>query len=133
MAINRGIDIQENVLGISLIPNIEYTYDAKQKVKMIQGQIDIGAFEYQGTVAQYDHQENRFELFPNPVNSTLTIRFDDEQLLNFDPMIYSLTGTQYKIEFNKNGAHEIHADLSQIPSGIYVLEIKDIRRKIVVE
>jgi hypothetical protein len=132
MAINRGIDIQENVLGISLIPNIEYTYDAKLKVKMIQGQIDIGAFEYQGTVAQYDHQENRFKLFPNPVNSTLTIRFDDEQLLNFDLMIYSLTGKQYKIEFNKNGAHEIHADLSQIPSGIYVLDFRNERRKFVV-
>jgi hypothetical protein len=132
MAINRGIDIQEKALGISLIPNMEYTYDAKQKVKMLQGQIDIGAFEYQGAVALSDHHENRFELFPNPVNSTLTIRSNLTLNTYSFPVIYNLSGQQCKVDFYKSGGQEFHADLSQIPSGIYILEFYNVRRKFVV-
>ncbi|MBK7468753.1 MAG: T9SS type A sorting domain-containing protein, partial [Saprospiraceae bacterium] len=120
MAINRGIDIQEKALGISLIPNMEYTYDAKQKVKMLQGQIDIGAFEYQGAVALSDHHENRFELFPNPVNSTLTIRSNLTLNTYPFPVIYNLSGQKCKVDFFKSDDQEFHADLSQIPSGIYI-------------
>ncbi|MBK7226801.1 MAG: T9SS type A sorting domain-containing protein [Saprospiraceae bacterium] len=132
MAINRGIDIQEKILGISLIPNSEYVYDAKYKIKTIQGQIDIGAFEYQGTAALADHHENRFELYPNPVNSTLTIRFDLTLNTYPFPVIYKLSGQKCKVDFYKSDDQEIHADLSQIPSGIYVLEYNNVKRKFVV-
>jgi len=49
------------------------------------------------------------------------------------PFKDSQTRKYYKIDFYKSDDQKIHADLSQIPSGIYILEIKDIRRKIVVE
>ncbi|MBK7467111.1 MAG: hypothetical protein IPJ43_09930 [Saprospiraceae bacterium] len=43
------------------------------------------------------------------------------------PFKDSQTRKYYKIDFYKSDDQKFHADLSQIPSGIYVLEFKKLR------
>jgi hypothetical protein len=48
------------------------------------------------------------------------------------PINDSQTRKYYKIDFYKIGDQEFHANLSQIPSGVYILEYDNVRRKFVV-
>lgn len=59
--------------------------------------------------------ENTFQIYPNPVQNSLNVRFSKEQPRKM--VMYSILGNEFPVSIVQN-----KIDFSQIPSGIYILK-----------
>ena len=67
---------------------------------------------------------NDVVIYPNPVNDELKIKFNNG-ISNTDIKIYDITGKIiYETNYNDiNGVGEIDIDLTNVPKGLYLVEI----------
>jgi predicted outer membrane repeat protein len=90
--------------------------------------IDIGAFEFQGSVVIVKQElQNQFTLFPNPFNSSAKIQFNSS-INNIALSIYDLFGQEIKtINSISEPTFTLYRD--NLPNGIYLLKISQENRK----
>ncbi len=113
------IDQATDIPG-ELLPDhdISYIYLKHQdsESRLISGNIDIGAFEYNSTLSvnhlSFDH---KISISPNPVNDVFKIKIENETLEK--AIIYDDLGQQVKL-VNSN-----KVDISNLNSGVYFIKV----------
>ncbi|NQU35694.1 MAG: T9SS type A sorting domain-containing protein [Bacteroidetes bacterium] len=106
-----------DTLGLNLPP-----YDIAENPRIYNNLIDIGAYEWGPTVNIENHDFTKtiidITIFPNPTNKFLTISYINDNKIN-QISIYNQIGQQI---FNNVGATN-KIDVSNIPSGLYIIEV----------
>ena len=80
-----------------------------------------------------------FELFPNPTEGQLTIKSDEKTGGKVSLQVVDVTGKELlsRIDDDMKQGKEIQLDLSQLPKGIYFLNIESgantMQRKVVIQ
>ncbi|MDR2836928.1 MAG: PKD domain-containing protein [Bacteroidales bacterium] len=64
------------------------------------------------------------KIFPNPTNSQITIQLGEENLHDIYIQLMDITGKLQTSKLNNSGNSEYNMDLSNLPSGVYMLNIK---------
>lgn len=87
---------------------------------------DIGAVEYiDATLSLLEHTYTDFSLYPNPVNDILFIQGNTFE--KSDITITNLLGQEFK-NFSLTGNNSVN--LSDLPSGLYIIKIKTFANKV---
>ncbi len=81
-------------------------------------------------LANEDLNNNKIELFPNPTNGILNLRTTN--VISDDISIYNILGKEMSV-LSKNTGTNIQLDLSNFPSGMYLIEIDGQLRKVMLE
>lgn len=78
------------------------------------------------TINMGDIEASKLVLFPNLATNQLTIKGNPLELLSFN--IYNVLGTEISTFINivEKSATEISIDISQLPSGVYVIKTKSL-------
>ncbi|MFH1052339.1 MAG: T9SS type A sorting domain-containing protein [bacterium] len=123
-AVNSGIDLENNVNGISLKPTLMYKDHADFEIRPIAGILDIGAFEYGSIESIYERIriDDEIKIFPNPASNTLIINYnyEDDNELNF--YIFSLTGLKINNTKEQNLCNgKIAINISSLSIGKYFI------------
>ena len=87
---------------------------------------------YETTNSMLTHQSNsKIKVVPNPVKSIVNIQmeFSEESALNIK--LFNLAGTQLLEKLNQNPTDSFEFNLSDFPSGIYLLRFTDQQGRIV--
>ncbi len=87
------------------------------------GIIDMGAYEFQGSVAGVKEQKNNsfsLSIFPNPVTSILTVLFN-KPAIDAELQITDITGKEI-IKLKKSVTEKEIINVSQLQEGIYFLK-----------
>ncbi len=114
-AINMG-----DIIPAGLLPdnNISFEYSKHQgsEIRLVSGNLDIGAFENTSALSNNDETFNNIiSIFPNPTTNTFTIDLKDEILEK--AIIYNQLGQQIKeVTTNK-------VDISNVANDIYFVKI----------
>lgn len=111
-----------DAIPTTLLPdyNITFEYVKHQNAtnRIISGNLDIGAFEYDETLNIDNIKENNnIEIFPNPVKNILTVSSKNQLIEKYK--IYSITGqvVQTRPLINQN-----KIKVSHLSNGIYFIE-----------
>ncbi|MGJ5642350.1 T9SS type A sorting domain-containing protein [Formosa sp. S-31] len=81
--------------------------------------LDIGAYEYDTTLSIVDFKPLKIKIYPNPVDDIIIIIDLNKKLQSYK--IYDLLG---KIIVFRKGLKENKIDISELKSGIYLLELE---------
>lgn len=80
-------------------------------------------------LATKDYTSHAIQIYPNPCKGELKIYFQDNSISKFDYEVYTYTGKLIKEgTLNQHSNYEIHTN--QIPSGFYLLRLKNINQAI---
>ncbi len=90
--------------------------------RVVGSQIDIGAYEYQGTTGIANNDlKNNISIFPNPFNSFTTIQFQTQ--VDFIGLyIYNIYGQKIKTINNLSG-NKVEIFRDNLPNGIYFIRL----------
>jgi hypothetical protein len=134
VVINKGVSIARYILGYPLQPYLEYMDTCYFETKVLEGILDIGAYEYPLPLATAENIPSEFSVFPNPANTYFEIHLDNSDIQNGWITVINASGEI--ILDRKMKAEENKIDISGWGSGIYFLNIiiggKTEIRKIVV-
>ena len=98
---------------IEAIGNIYYT--VSKRVRMYGKNVSTPAFELAD-----------FKLYPNPTSDIITVSFTSETTQDVVIKLYDYTGREVQTHVvNNNGQVEKTIDLSQLSTGVYIMNIKD--------
>jgi hypothetical protein len=111
-AINYGTFI-DPVMGISLMSINEYEHPMMQNARTILGEIDAGAYEYEGSTGSFQEELSTIKVYPNPVREQL---FLDETNAYFK--VYNAMG---KVALQ--GKFNQVIKVGQLNAGIYFLHV----------
>lgn len=89
---------------------------------------DLGAIEYQSTLSVGEQELNTMSVFPNPFQDQITIR--KAEISSENITLYTILGQKQTFNF-QSSTNSITLKLNNLPSGIYVLKIGSIAKKIV--
>jgi hypothetical protein len=110
--------------GINAIP---FQVDAA-----IQESLSTSRFSIQlelETFSDTDFDEVAFEFYPNPTEGLLTVNLGTAQATNTNVRVYDLTGRSLmQTNFTSNES-SIQIDISQLDSGIYLVEVEEGNKK----
>jgi hypothetical protein len=110
--------------GINAIP---FQVDAA-----IQESLSTSRFSIQlelETFSDTDFDEVAFEFYPNPTEGLLTVNLGTAQATNTNVRVYDLTGRSLmQTNFTTNES-SIQIDISQLDSGIYLVEVEEGNKK----
>ncbi len=127
-AVNSGTSISA-VNGFSLTPEKQYIHPINNASRALVGTIDVGAYEYEGTLSSDEFSLTQFVIYPNPATEKISIMVLDIKDLKVS--IYNNVGQ--KIDFQESfsdGNYSI--DTSDFAAGIYFVEVRiDNQKKIV--
>jgi Secretion system C-terminal sorting domain len=114
-AIDAGA-VQLPVNGLSLSPDFIYVHPLAMAPRaVVDGGIDVGAYEY-GVISSTLHPVvTKALIYPNPTNGELTIELEAIDKLE----LYNHLGQRQLSETQKN-----KIDLTELPEGIYFLKIE---------
>ncbi len=118
-AINSGTSVN-SVNGFSLTPDKHYKHPVSNTSRTTVGIIDVGAYEYEGTLTNEEFGLTKFVIYPNPATENISIKTLDVNDLTIN--IYNNVGQ--KIGFQKsflNGNYSINT--SSFIAGIYFVEL----------
>ncbi|MGG9961989.1 choice-of-anchor Q domain-containing protein [Ferruginibacter sp. SUN106] len=105
------------------------TFDFNNHRRPVGGLYDIGAIEYSGGVDTMLHTfSDKPLLFPNPVNSTLTIKYLSIAITKTILHVYALSGAQVMEKYSQvitPGIQELHVGVDHLPGGVYVYAIQN--------
>lgn len=108
--------------------NVSISTDFKNKRRPVGGLFDIGAMEYDlGNDTLLHTFSEKPVLFPNPVYSTLTIRYLSVELTKTAIRIYTLKGELVHQEFQQvalPGIQEVQINVSKLLPGLYVYAVQ---------
>lgn len=114
-AIDAGTTLN-STNGYSLVPDREYVHPAHFSARPTVGVIDIGAYEFQGTLKSSNAEKKIIKLYPNPFSDYINI----EKIENISSIaIYTLDGKMIKEV--KEITNKLN--LSSIASGLYLMKI----------
>jgi hypothetical protein len=119
-AINLGTAVG-SVNGFSLTPDKHYVHPINNTSRTLTGTIDVGAYEYEGTLSNDEFSRTQFVIYPNPATENIIIKTLDIKDLQVN--IYNSVGQE--IPFQKlflNGDYSIIT--SSFISGIYFVEVR---------
>jgi len=129
VAINKGISLAKIVLGYPLQPELEYADTCSFEAKVLEGILDIGAFEYPLPLAVSKIEPTHFNIYPNPADALVTIELEDQISLAFNLVIIRPDGM---VMVNQQINAPIGSvNVSQWSSGVYFISIENERGKTV--
>lgn len=118
MANSPAIDAGKNSF-LTLSPNL----DAISNNRIHNNTVDLGAFEFQGTVSITEQTKNaEFVLYPNPAESEVFLQFDEYQKGNV--IIYNLQGKKV-LEVSRTEVHidkPVKINVENLQSGTYIVK-----------
>ena len=105
------------------------TFDFNNHKRPVGGLYDIGAMEYAGGADTLLHTfSDKPLLFPNPVNTTLSIKYLSAAVTKTILHIYALSGQQVLQQYNQviaPGIQELHVAVDALPCGLYIYSIQN--------
>ena len=106
-------------------------FDFYHHLRPYGNRYDIGAFEYNPAYSGISKQELATKiivpLFPNPVKSEFTIRYQNESRSDVVLLVYNLQGIKLFQQSNKQvpaGKHTITENVESLPEGIYLFILR---------
>jgi len=121
VVINKGIPISRTILGNPLQPYLEYIDTCNFETKVLEGIIDIGAYEYPLPLATIENEIPEFSIYPNPSTRYFVIHvtdlFSPGQLLVINPIGEILITKELQPGDN-------NINVSEWNSGLYIIAIK---------
>jgi len=69
--------------------------------------------------------ENQILIYPNPSVDFLKVSIEESTLENPEIVIHSILGNKLEINSEQTGANEFNVDVKNLPSGYYLLAVKD--------
>jgi len=128
-AIDMGIDVGE-VNGYSLRPENVYEHPTNFTQRIIDGPIDVGAYEAQLSSSNRVIREDNIVIYPNPFQELLTIENMGQEIYDIkmtDHLGRDLSSTlSYTLD---NGQATINT--SSLPNGVYLIHVGKAQRKII--
>ena len=115
-AINAGSNTLYTQSGGNLSVDKDLAGNARVYDLANGGIIDMGAYEYQGTLAALEVNKQVIQIYPNPTNGELHIKTPVRDTVS----IYNLTGQLVKTVSLQSGDNV--TDISNLPTGIYILK-----------
>ena len=103
------------------------TIDASEEIWQFVSRYDINGMIECSTASINEHSKDNFRVYPNPVNSELTIEMDLSEEIKY--RIYSTIGKL--VSSGKLNSNLKTIDLSSLPPNIYVLNINNHSVKLV--
>jgi polyhydroxybutyrate depolymerase len=103
------------------------TIDASEEIWQFVSRYDINGLIECSTASINEHSKDNFRVYPNPVNSELTIEMDLSEEIKY--RIYSTIGEL--VSSGKLNSNLKTIDLSSLPPNIYVLNINNHSVKLV--
>ena len=94
-------------------------FDINYGWRIGQGKVDIGAYEYQGGADVVEHNDEQFEIYPNPARDFVKLSSISRQ--SSVVRIYNTLGMLVD-EFEMNSG-EIEINVSDYKSGVYFVEV----------
>ena len=109
-ATSPAIDTGDN----SFIP-AGITTDLAGNARIYNTTVDMGCYEYDTTASVADEIQGRFTLYPNPVDTVLTIQLENTNFKSAE--IYTLLGRKTLVSTTEN------INVSQLSKGIYLVKV----------
>jgi hypothetical protein len=85
---------------------------------------------YGNRLAGQEEQSNFVLLFPNPASDQLTLEFEEAIEVEYELILYSVTGQRYARYMLSERQKSFTVDIGTIPSGLYFYEIRDNEKNI---
>lgn len=120
-AIDGGIDPGLTILGYSLLPTLMYKDTSGFEERVVEGTIDIGAFENNTPLATDDPLTAGIQLFPNPTHDLLYIHCSDASESTGLVTVYTTEGARIASGNSTNGLSTM--DVSRWAQGLYVVVV----------
>ena len=120
-AIDAGIDVNLTILGYSLLPTLMYKDTCGFEERVLEGTVDIGAFEYHTPLATHNPPTTGIQLFPNPTQDLFYIQCSDAMESTGLVTVYTYEGAQ--IESNHIIAGRSTMDVSRWAPGLYIVVV----------
>lgn len=118
---NWNLNINSPCIDAGAISGSYPSYDLDLNPRIVNGRIDMGAYEYSSTVTGLHNQtETIMSLFPNPTNGNFTIELNTKEKQFIQ--VFDITGNVVFSQRIENGKAII--DGSHLASGIYNINIK---------
>ena len=112
-SISPAINVGDN----SLFPNLDAnTKDLAGNARVFGSIIDLGAYEFQGTLVVNSVSENKIQTYPNPTDGIIFIKTGKEEKVN----LYNIIGQFIKTVSLQSGINRI--DITTLPTGLYILK-----------
>jgi hypothetical protein len=124
---------KKGVNNISGASNLNYTAKTAGTYKVIVTNANSCSKTSSGKVVSVNcrlsisgNEEKGFELFPNPTNGIVTLKFNSEVNQNSDLIVADITGRDVinEIVTLSKGENEFNFDMSNLVKGIYLVKLK---------
>jgi hypothetical protein len=131
---DKGTTISRIVNGYTLHPYLQYKDTCSFEPRAVNGQIDIGAFEFAEPLLVTDLHPFAVDLFPNPAEEVVQIDLGDKVYDRGDAWLISNTGVvvlKHELQSGKN-----QMQISGLAGGIYfvfiTLDNQTVTKKIII-
>ncbi len=101
--------------------NVVYSYDGSYDAPE-----DAGLFEYLLVAVEDIESAEAWNIFPNPAQDFVRLEFTLTEQLPLQIALYNTLGKKVQTIANENfatGAHSLSADVSQLPNGMYYINV----------
>ncbi len=117
-AVDSG-EVLDPVNGYSLTPDYAYAHPTLlENRSIVNGRIDVGAYEYGETTSSFSPAQSTVGIFPNPANAILTVDMPAESIRQLE--VYALSGQRLLRQWYSNRLH-----VDALSEGLYVLLLTD--------
>lgn len=113
-AVDSG-EVLAPVKGYALTPDRAYVHPTDFENRMIvNGRIDVGAYENEETTSTLSQAASQFNVFPNPTNDFIVVDVPVESIRSME--VYSMSGQRLLEQRDSN-----RLEIGTLPKGVYVL------------
>jgi len=131
--VNTGIMVS-SVNGFSLTPEVHYVHPTNQTPRTNINSIDVGAYEFEGTLTSEEFAVDKIVIYPNPAKENIKIKTLKIEFLEIS--IFNNIGQ--KVNFKKTFSKDNYTiDTSSFIQGVYFIKIdingQKMKQKIIIE
>ena len=117
ICVDQGVNIPVSVYGHALQPVLEYSDTSSFQLRPMDGNLDIGAFEYTSSLGIVETNLSGVTLFPNPASGTVQIDLESDMHTRAGLDIINISGVVVLHRELQQGINSI--DISGMEGGIY--------------